>query len=67
MTIVSTIILLAHGLNLKVVAEGVETKEQLQLLRLLRCDEMQGYLFSPPLPSAEIERLIANAPGLPEG
>jgi diguanylate cyclase (GGDEF)-like protein/PAS domain S-box-containing protein len=65
MTIVSTIILLAHGLNFKVVAEGVETKEQLQLLRLLRCDEMQGYLFSRPLPSAEIERLIASGAGLP--
>ena len=60
MTIVSTIISLAHCLNLKVVAEGVETKEQLQLLRLLRCDEMQGYLFSAPLPGEEIERLIGK-------
>jgi diguanylate cyclase (GGDEF)-like protein/PAS domain S-box-containing protein len=61
MTIVSTIISLAHCLNLKVVAEGVETKEQLQLLRLLRCDEMQGYLFSPPLPGDEIEHLIGKS------
>lgn len=60
MTIVSTIISLAHCLNLKVVAEGVETGEQLQLLRLLRCDEMQGYVFSPPLPAEEVERLIAG-------
>jgi diguanylate cyclase (GGDEF)-like protein/PAS domain S-box-containing protein len=67
MTIVSTIISLAHSLNLKVVAEGVETKEQLHLLRLLRCDEMQGYLFSPPLPVEEIERLMGNSPpGLAE-
>ena len=63
MTIVSTIISLAHCLNLKVVAEGVETQEQLQLLRLLRCDEMQGYLFSPPLPVEEIERLISRGGG----
>jgi EAL domain-containing protein (putative c-di-GMP-specific phosphodiesterase class I) len=61
MTIVSTIISLAHCLNLKVVAEGVETKEQLQLLRLLRCDEMQGYLFSSPLPGEGIERLIGKS------
>ncbi|MBI4203484.1 MAG: EAL domain-containing protein [Betaproteobacteria bacterium] len=61
MTIVSTIISLAHCLNLKVTAEGVETKEQLQLLKLLRCDEMQGYLFSPPLPPEEIEGLIGNS------
>ena len=60
MTIVSTIISLAHCLNIKVVAEGVETEEQLRLLKLLRCDEMQGYLFSRPLPAAEIEPLIAS-------
>jgi PAS domain S-box-containing protein/diguanylate cyclase (GGDEF)-like protein len=48
--LVSTIISLAHALNLKVVAEGVETEEQASLLRLLNCDEMQGYLFSKPLP-----------------
>lgn len=59
MTIVSTIISLAHCLNLRVVAEGVETDEQLKLLRLLRCDEMQGYLFSRPLPADEMRTLIA--------
>jgi diguanylate cyclase (GGDEF)-like protein/PAS domain S-box-containing protein len=48
--VVSTIINLAHSLKLKVVAEGVETEEQAQLLRGLNCDEMQGYLFSKPLP-----------------
>jgi len=55
-SIVSTIISLAQALRLKVVAEGVETEEQAQLLRLLRCDEMQGYLFSPPVPE---EKLLA--------
>ena len=46
LSLVSTIINLAHSLQLKVVAEGVETEEQSRLLRLLKCDEMQGYLFS---------------------
>jgi diguanylate cyclase (GGDEF)-like protein/PAS domain S-box-containing protein len=48
--IVSTIISLAHSLKLKVVAEGVETDEQAHLLRQLRCDAIQGYLLTPPLP-----------------
>ena len=50
LALVSTIINLAHSLKLKVVAEGVETEEQSRLLRLLDCDEMQGYLFSKPVP-----------------
>jgi EAL domain-containing protein (putative c-di-GMP-specific phosphodiesterase class I) len=49
MTLVSTIISLAHSLNLGVVAEGVELEEQAKFLRLLRCDQMQGYLISKPL------------------
>ncbi len=48
--LVSTIIKLGHSLKLKLVAEGVETEEQSRLLRLLNCDEMQGYLFSRPVP-----------------
>jgi diguanylate cyclase (GGDEF)-like protein/PAS domain S-box-containing protein len=48
--LVSTIINLAHSLRLKVVAEGVETEEQSRLLRLLKCDEIQGYLLSRPVP-----------------
>ncbi|MGM3306323.1 putative bifunctional diguanylate cyclase/phosphodiesterase [Anabaena sp. WFMT] len=47
--ITTAIIALAHGLNLAVVAEGVETEEQLNVLRILECEVMQGYLFSHPL------------------
>ena len=57
-SIVSTIISLAQALRLKVVAEGVESEEQAQLLRLLRCDQMQGYLFSPPVPKEKVEELL---------
>jgi len=48
--LVSAIINLAHSLRLKVVAEGVETEEQLRMLQELNCDEMQGYLFCKPVP-----------------
>ncbi|HEU4708047.1 MAG TPA: EAL domain-containing protein, partial [Methylophilaceae bacterium] len=51
--LVTTIINLAHSLKLKVIAEGVETEEQLRLLRQLNCEEMQGYFFSAPV-SADI-------------
>ena len=60
MAIVSTVISLARALNLKVVAEGVETEEQANLLRLLRCDEVQGYLFGRPVPAPEIEKLLKS-------
>jgi diguanylate cyclase (GGDEF)-like protein/PAS domain S-box-containing protein len=53
--LVSTIIGLAHGLKLKVVAEGVETEEQSRLLGLLGCDEMQGFFFSEPIPGEVFE------------
>jgi len=59
MAIVSSIISLAHGLNYDVVAEGVETPEQRNLLRLLRCDQMQGYLFSPPVTTEKIVSMLA--------
>jgi len=63
LALVSTIINLAHALNLKVVAEGVETEEQLRLLRLLNCDEMQGFLFSKPVPVEIFEtRFLAPPP-----
>ncbi len=51
--IVKTIITMAHNLNLKVIAEGVETEEQLAFLRTHQCDTVQGYLFAPPLSSEE--------------
>jgi diguanylate cyclase (GGDEF)-like protein len=56
--IVSAIIALAHNLRLKVVAEGVETEQQLAFLRLLGGDEYQGYYNTKPLPAGEFERLL---------
>jgi len=58
MSIVSAIITLAHSLDFKVIAEGVETEEQAKFLTLLKCDEMQGYLFNKPLLPAEITKLL---------
>jgi len=55
LTLVSVIINLAHALKLKVVAEGVETEEQLRQLQVLNCDEMQGYFFGKPVPSEIFE------------
>ncbi|HEY5896565.1 MAG TPA: EAL domain-containing protein [Burkholderiales bacterium] len=64
MTLVSTIISLAHSMRLKVIAEGVETEDQAKYLRLLRCDEMQGYLISRPLaPAALVDFLRRDATG----
>jgi EAL domain-containing protein (putative c-di-GMP-specific phosphodiesterase class I) len=63
LALVSTIISLAHSLKLKVVAEGVETEEQSRLLRLLSGDEMQGFLFSKPVPGEIFEtRFLAPPP-----
>lgn len=60
LTLVSTIISLAHSLRLIVIAEGVESEEQARLLRLLRCDRAQGYLFSRPVPMEELTPLLRN-------
>ena len=62
MTIVSTIISLAHSLDLKVIAEGVDAEEQARSLRRLGCDEMQGYLFSRPVPPDKVEDLLKGNP-----
>jgi diguanylate cyclase (GGDEF)-like protein len=57
-SIVSAIISLAHSLRLKVIAEGVETPEQLKLLVELGCDQYQGFYFSPAVPAAKFEELV---------
>lgn len=54
-TIIKTIITMGELLNLKVTAEGIETNEQLEALRKLDCDEIQGSYFTPPICSAEYE------------
>ncbi|MBA2239354.1 MAG: EAL domain-containing protein [Lysobacter sp.] len=61
--IVTTIINLAHALDYRVVAEGVETQEQSWLLRVLGCDEMQGYFFGRPVPFAVFQAMYM-APGV---
>lgn len=53
------IVVMSHKLGIKVIAEGVETQQQLELLKQIGCDYGQGYLFSRPLPAAEFERLLA--------
>jgi diguanylate cyclase (GGDEF)-like protein/PAS domain S-box-containing protein len=55
LALVSTIINLGHSLKLNLVAEGVETEEQSRLLRLLKCDEMQGFLFGKPVSCEDFE------------
>ncbi|MEJ1960165.1 MAG: EAL domain-containing protein [Gammaproteobacteria bacterium] len=60
MTLVSTMISLARSLKLTVVAEGVEQEEQARMLRLLRCDQMQGYLFDKPLSFEEMSERLKN-------
>ncbi len=61
MTLVSTMITLAHALRLNVVAEGVETEEQAKILRLLRCDQMQGYLIGKPAPFDVVAGQLARS------
>lgn len=58
LAIVNAVVAMAHALNLKVVAEGVETAAQLEVLKTMHCDEFQGYLCSPPVPAADFARLL---------
>jgi len=59
--IINAIIGIAHGFGLHLVAEGVETSYQMKALHELGCDEMQGYLFSRPLPADAVERLMSDS------
>jgi EAL domain-containing protein (putative c-di-GMP-specific phosphodiesterase class I) len=61
--IASSIIGLAHRLKLRVIAEGVETEQQRSFLRENGCDEMQGYLFSRPLPPEQLALLLTAGSG----
>lgn len=58
--IATAIILMGHSLKLNVVAEGVETESQLAFLRVLQCNEVQGYLFSPPVPAEKAAAMLAR-------
>jgi EAL domain-containing protein (putative c-di-GMP-specific phosphodiesterase class I) len=60
--IAMAVISLGHKLNLRVIAEGVETEQQRDFLRANDCDEMQGYLFSRPVPPERIAELLAEMP-----
>ena len=60
-SIIAATIAMAHKLGLNVLAEGVETVEQLDMLRRLKCDEIQGYLVSKPLPADEFEALFRTS------
>ncbi|MFD3448250.1 EAL domain-containing protein [Microbacteriaceae bacterium 4G12] len=56
--IVKTIIDMAHNMNISVIAEGVETEEQINFLKEQACQEVQGYFYSKPLPSEEADLLL---------
>jgi EAL domain-containing protein (putative c-di-GMP-specific phosphodiesterase class I) len=62
-SIVMAIINMAHTLNLKTIAEGIETEEQWNFLRLLRCDMGQGFYLSKPLPAEDVEKLFNTHTG----
>mgnify|MGYP005806055789 CR=1 FL=1 len=62
--IVAAIVALGRSLDLKVIAEGVETTEQLDCLRKMKCDEVQGYLFSRPVPAEKMTQLLQNGEGM---
>ena len=61
MTLTTTIVQLAHALDLKVIAEGVETEEQARILRHIRCDEVQGYLMAKPKTEEELLEFLRSA------
>jgi len=59
-SLIETIIQMAHSLNLRTIAEGVDSFEQLRLLQMLRCDEVQGFLFSRAVPFARLEGVVSS-------
>jgi diguanylate cyclase len=61
---VMAVISLAQALELKVVAEGVETSDQARLLRLLKCDQIQGYLVAKPQPGEDFIKLLGRTHAL---
>jgi EAL domain-containing protein (putative c-di-GMP-specific phosphodiesterase class I) len=61
---VTAVIGMARSLKLRVVAEGVETPEELEFLRMHQCDEAQGYYFSRPVPPEQFSRLLSS--GIPK-
>lgn len=62
-SIATSIILMGRSLKLRVIAEGVETRSQLSFLRVMQCDEVQGYLFSPPVPVDRARALLESQQG----
>jgi EAL domain-containing protein (putative c-di-GMP-specific phosphodiesterase class I) len=60
MTIVRSIIALGHSMDIRIIAEGAETKEQVDFLLNENCDEIQGYYFYRPLPEAEFLSVLEN-------
>src|SRR5260370_40785441 len=62
--VVQSIIRLAHGMHLTVVAEGVETAAELDLMRVLGCDQVQGHVYGPSLREADAEALLARGDGM---
>ena len=61
-TVIAGIITIAHGLGLTVIAEGVETRTQHDLVRALGCDDAQGYLYARPMTAAALERYLDDQP-----
>lgn len=63
--IAGAVVAMAHSLKLNVIAEGVETLEQLEFLRNIKCNEMQGYFVSPPVPVDDLNHILREARDLP--
>ena len=67
LAIVRAVTGLADSLKMTTAAEGIETEEQLELVKELGCTEVQGYLFSPPRPASELTKLLARRPSIVAG